>query len=207
MWAAQQRNLTNQGTFEVFASLALFMIAVVGGIGYVSGALLAGIFLSVLQRGHARTSSPSSATTTRRSIGCSRTCSRNFTKYVGPALIGIGLGKNPSGIANQIMEGFGRAPKGQDSALPCGSASSSPCGSRLARRHRQLDVHGRSRSSWRSLRPGSSPPSGTIKVADDLARRTTSRTTTWSASTVRSPSPTAIATTQSSASVPERSGN
>ncbi len=30
----------------------------------------------------------------------------NFTKFVGPALIGIGLGRNPSGIAQQIMDGF-----------------------------------------------------------------------------------------------------
>ncbi len=105
MWAAQQRNLTNQGTFQVFASLTLFMIAVVGGIGYVSGALLAGIFLSVLgvvmpeifkKLG---TDYPSLHWLFETGLG-------NFTKFVGPALVGIGLGKNPSGIANQIMEGF-----------------------------------------------------------------------------------------------------
>jgi branched-chain amino acid transport system permease protein len=105
LWAAQQRNLTNQGTFQVFASLTLFMIAVVGGIGYVSGALLAGIFLSVLSVvmpdifKKLATDYPTLDWFFETGLG-------NFIKFVGPALVGIGLGQNPSGIANQIMEGF-----------------------------------------------------------------------------------------------------
>jgi ABC-type branched-subunit amino acid transport system permease subunit len=105
MWAAQRRTLPNNADFDGFASLTLFMIAVVGGIGYVSGALLAGIFLSVLsvvmpnifdKLGH---DYPGLHWLFVTLLG-------NFSHYVGPALIGIGLGKNPSGIAQQIMDGF-----------------------------------------------------------------------------------------------------
>jgi branched-chain amino acid transport system permease protein len=105
MWACQQRTLANNNGFDGFNSLTLFMIAVVGGIGYVSGALLAGIFLSVLsvvgpnvlaKLGH---DYPSVHWLFVSVLG-------NFTKFVGPALVGIGLGKNPSGIAQQIMDGF-----------------------------------------------------------------------------------------------------
>ncbi len=105
MWAVQQRNLTNQGTFQVFASLTLFMIAVAAGIGYISGALLAGIMLSVLQ-----VVIPNVFTKLGQDYPSLHwlfeDVLHNFVKFVGPALIGIGLGKNPSGIANQIMEGF-----------------------------------------------------------------------------------------------------
>ena len=105
MWVAQQRTATGQGSFDVFAGLALFMIAVVGGIGYVSGALIAGIFLSVLSVVMPNiwlklgTDYPSLHWLFVSVFG-------NFTKFVGPALVGIGLGKNPSGIAQQIMDGF-----------------------------------------------------------------------------------------------------
>lgn len=105
MWAAQQRTLANNNGFDGFQSLTLFMIAVVGGIGYVSGALLAGIFLSVLSVVMPNiwhklgTDYPSLHWLFESVMG-------NFTKFVGPALIGIGLGKNPSGIAEQVMAGF-----------------------------------------------------------------------------------------------------
>ncbi len=105
MWASQQRTVSNNNGFDGFASLLLFMIAVVGGIGYVSGALLAGVFLSVLsvvmpnifdKLGH---DYPSLHWLFVTGLG-------NFTKFVGPALIGIGLGRNPNGIAQQVMDGF-----------------------------------------------------------------------------------------------------
>ena len=105
MWASQQRTLANNNNFDGFASLLLFMIAVVGGIGYVSGALLAGIFLSVLSvvmpNIFAKLGSdyPSLHWLFVTGIG-------NFTQFVGPAIIGIRLGRNPSGIAQQIMDGF-----------------------------------------------------------------------------------------------------
>ena len=105
MWAAQQRTVANNNNFDGFASLVLFMIAVVGGIGYVSGALLAGILLSVLsvvmpnifQKLGA--DYPSLHWLFVTGLG-------NFSKFVGPALVGIGLGRNPSGIAQQVMDGF-----------------------------------------------------------------------------------------------------
>jgi ABC-type branched-subunit amino acid transport system permease subunit len=104
MWAVQQRNITNQGTFQVFASLTLFMIAVAAGIGYISGALLAGLMLSVLQ-----VVIPNIFTklaTDYPSLEWLFDDLHNFVKYLGPALIGIGLAKNPSGIVSDIMEGF-----------------------------------------------------------------------------------------------------
>jgi branched-subunit amino acid ABC-type transport system permease component len=105
MWACQQRTLANNANFDGFTSLTLFLIAVVGGIGYVSGALLSGIFLSVLsvvgpnvlnKLGH---DYPSLHWLFVSTLG-------NFTKFVGPALVGIGLGRNPTGIAEQVMAGF-----------------------------------------------------------------------------------------------------
>ena len=105
MWAAQRRTLPNNADFDGFASLTLFMIAVVGGIGYVSGALVAGIFLSVLS-----VVMPNIFDKLGRDYASLHwlfvTVLGNFSHYVGPALIGIGLGKNPSGIAQQIMDGF-----------------------------------------------------------------------------------------------------
>ena len=105
MWACQQRTLANNNGFDGFQSLTLFLIAVVGGIGYVSGALLAGIFLSVLSvvgpnvLNKLGADYPGLHWLFVSTLG-------NFTKFVGPALVGIGLGKNPTGIAEQVMEGF-----------------------------------------------------------------------------------------------------
>jgi branched-chain amino acid transport system permease protein len=104
-WVGQQRTVVNSGSFDVFLGLALFMMAVVGGIGYVSGALLAGIFLAVLsivmpnifkQLG---SDFPSLHWLFVGVLG-------SFSKYLGPALLGIGLGKNPTGIAQQFIDGF-----------------------------------------------------------------------------------------------------
>lgn len=105
MWAAQQRQLSNQGSFDVFLSLSLFMLTVVGGIGYVSGALLAGVFASVLgvvlpDVFHKLATDYSTlAWLFEGTLG-------NFTKFLGPALLGIGLGRHPAGIASQIIEGL-----------------------------------------------------------------------------------------------------
>lgn len=105
MWAAERRTLPNNADFDGFQSLLLFMIAVVGGIGYVSGAFIAGVFLSVLSVvmpnvfDKLGSDYPSLHWLFVTVLG-------NFSHYVGPALVGIGLGKNPSGIAQQIMDGF-----------------------------------------------------------------------------------------------------
>jgi branched-subunit amino acid ABC-type transport system permease component len=114
MWSAQIRQVSNQDTFDVFNSLALFMLVVVGGIGYVSGALIAGLFLAVLSvimpnvLDKLGTDYASLHWLFVGVIG-------NFVKYVGPAMVGIGLGRNPTGIAENIMVGFRplrKAPEG-----------------------------------------------------------------------------------------------
>ncbi|HYN34366.1 MAG TPA: ABC transporter permease [Ilumatobacteraceae bacterium] len=105
MWAAQQRTVASNNNFDGFASLLLFMIAVVCGIGYVSGALLAGVFLSVLSL---------AIPNVFEKLGSDYeslhwlfvTGLGNFAKFIGAALIGIRLARNPSGIAQQVMDGF-----------------------------------------------------------------------------------------------------
>lgn len=114
MWAAQMRTVPNNSNFDGFSSLLLFMIAVVGGIGYVSGALVAGMFLSVLS-----VVMPDIFSMLGREVPSLHWLFvgviGNFTKFVGPAMVGIQLGKNPSGIAQQVMDGFrplARVPRG-----------------------------------------------------------------------------------------------
>lgn len=105
MWAAQQRTISNSGTFGVFASLALFMLAVVGGIGYVSGALIAGVFFSVLGV---------VLPNVFEKLGADYphlhwlfvSVLGDFSQYVSVAFIGIGLGKNPSGVAQDLIDAY-----------------------------------------------------------------------------------------------------
>ncbi len=105
MWAAQQRTIANSTYFDGFYSLLLFMMAVVGGIGYVSGAFVAGVALVLLGAVMPNiliklgTDYPSLHWLFVTLLG-------SFSKFLGPALIGIRLGKHPSGIAQQIMDGF-----------------------------------------------------------------------------------------------------
>lgn len=105
MWASQQRTVANSTYFDGLQSLSLFMVAVVGGIGYVSGALVAGAALIVVSVvipticDKLGADYPSAYWFFVTVVG-------NFSGFVGPALIGIGLGKNPSGIAQQVMDTF-----------------------------------------------------------------------------------------------------
>ena len=140
MWAAQQRNLTNQGTFQVFASLTLFMIAVVGGIGYVSGALLAGMFLSVLS-----VVMPNVFT----KLGADYPTLEwffvdvlgNFTKFVGAGPRGHRAGQEPERHRQPDHGGLRRAAEGAHRHRRVGGAAGRCLGARLARRHRELDLH------------------------------------------------------------------
>lgn len=104
MWAAQIRTASN-ARFDSFLSLSLFMLAVVGGIGYVSGALVAGLSLAV-----ASVVLPEMFTELGERFetfhwlfasGIGR-----FAQYVAIALAGIGLARNPSGIVQNIVDGF-----------------------------------------------------------------------------------------------------
>jgi branched-subunit amino acid ABC-type transport system permease component len=98
-----QLGSVNLDRFDIFLSLAVLLITVVGGIGYASGALFAGVL-----------------------FGCSFLAMQNtLTKLgqdyksleavfgflvsavsVGPATIGITMGKNPSGAVSDIVEGL-----------------------------------------------------------------------------------------------------
>jgi len=104
LWAAQIRTTSNT-RFDTFLSLSLFMLTVIGGVGYVSGALFAGLSLAVLsvvlpeiflglgdrfETFHWLFSS---------GIG-------RFSQYLAIALAGIGLARNPSGIVQTIVDGF-----------------------------------------------------------------------------------------------------
>ena len=100
---AAQIGTVNSDRFDIFLSLALMMITVVGGIGYVSGALFAGIFLiafiealNLLLKKFALDYS---------------TLEAIFMFFVSavtvlPATIGITMGKNPSGAVSDIAEGM-----------------------------------------------------------------------------------------------------
>jgi branched-chain amino acid transport system permease protein len=87
-------------TYIIFVSLTLVMLTVVGGIGNVAGALLGGVlagcgFLAI--------------TSTLQNLysahGGPWLFLANFST-VTPALIGVALGRNPSGSIGQIVDGF-----------------------------------------------------------------------------------------------------
>ena len=80
------------------------MLTVVGGIGYVSGALFGGIIYAcafiVMGDFWGKLA---------EDWGSFRwlfTFLQDFFLLLGPALAGIGLGRNPSGVASQIFDGF-----------------------------------------------------------------------------------------------------
>lgn len=104
LWAAQARTVDN-AKFDLFLGLSLFLLAVVGGIGYVGGALIAGLILAVLS-----IVSPDLFNNLGDDVPQLRwlfvDVIGNFNKFVGVALVGIGLAKNPSGIAQQVFDSF-----------------------------------------------------------------------------------------------------
>jgi branched-chain amino acid transport system permease protein len=89
--------------FELFGSLSLFMLTVVGGIGYVSGGLMGGVLMGVAFV---------AMHDTLKKLGT------DFDAFEGlfdllsdlstllPATIAITLGKNPSGAVSDIVHGF-----------------------------------------------------------------------------------------------------
>jgi branched-chain amino acid transport system permease protein len=86
---ATQLSAITPSNFDFFSGLPIFMMVVVGGAGYVGGALFAGVglqgFLPLMVR-----------------------LWPSFAKFttITPGLIGISLGKQPSGAAPQFSEGF-----------------------------------------------------------------------------------------------------
>lgn len=90
-------------TFGIMASLALVMLVVVGGIGYLSGALFGGVMSGVgfvLLVG------------TFNDLAIDQPQAATFFKLlgnvvmVGTALIGMGVGKTPSGSVQGIFDGY-----------------------------------------------------------------------------------------------------
>jgi branched-chain amino acid transport system permease protein len=102
LYAAQLQSVTPE-RFILFTSLALFMLTVVGGIGYTSGALFGGVLLAV-----SAVAVPDSFTKLGNDYpsfdGIFDWLAR-FTTLL-PAIIGINLGKNPSGAVSDIVRGF-----------------------------------------------------------------------------------------------------
>jgi branched-subunit amino acid ABC-type transport system permease component len=93
----------NVDRFDIFLSLSLLMLTVVGGIGYVSGALFGGILLGV---GFAAISN------TFTKLGTDHVTLRGLFEFlkdfvsVLPATIGVTMAKNPSGAVHDIVTNF-----------------------------------------------------------------------------------------------------
>jgi hypothetical protein len=94
----------NLDRFDIFLSLSLLMLTVVGGIGYVSGALVGGILFGVffvaLQN-------------TFDKLGADYTDLEGFFEFLArlttvlPALLGVSIGRNPTGAVERILVDFG----------------------------------------------------------------------------------------------------
>lgn len=102
--ASNLRAIQEDAPFTVFEGLALFMLTVVGGVGYISGALIGGILYGTafLVMGDFW----SKLSTDWESFDWLFTFVHDFFLFLGPAVAGIGLGRNSNGIAAQIFEGF-----------------------------------------------------------------------------------------------------
>jgi branched-subunit amino acid ABC-type transport system permease component len=100
---AAQIGTVNSDRFDILLSLSLMMITVVGGIGYISGALFAGIFLIALVQ--------MLDLTLKKFAVDYASLEAIFMFFVSavtvlPATIGITMGKNPSGAVSDIVEGL-----------------------------------------------------------------------------------------------------
>jgi hypothetical protein len=92
----------NDTSYIIFISLALVMLTVVGGIGSVAGALMGGVLA-----GTAFTALTSTFTNLSTDAGGGGFWSvmANLS-LVAPALVGISLGRNPSGAVSQIVASY-----------------------------------------------------------------------------------------------------
>jgi branched-subunit amino acid ABC-type transport system permease component len=89
----------NANTFIIFVSLALVMLTVVGGIGNVAGALMGGILAGTAFQ--ALTSTFQNLSTDHGGGGFWSVAAN--LSLVAPALIGVSLGRNPSGAVPDIV--------------------------------------------------------------------------------------------------------
>jgi hypothetical protein len=93
----------NTNTFIIFVSLLLVMLTVVGGIGSVAGALMGGVLAGV---------GFEAITTTFQNLAMEHGNGGGFWNVmanlalVAPAVIGVSLGRNPSGAVPQIVASY-----------------------------------------------------------------------------------------------------
>ena len=92
----------NANTYIIFISLALVMLTVVGGIGNVAGALMGGILAGTAFQ--ALTSTFSNLSTDAGGGGFWSVMAN--LSLVAPALIGVSLGRNPSGAVPDIVAAY-----------------------------------------------------------------------------------------------------
>jgi branched-subunit amino acid ABC-type transport system permease component len=98
-----QLGSVNIDRFDIFLSLSLLMLTVVGGIGYVSGGLAGGIILGVAFAAISNTFVKLGAD--HASLKGLWDFGKNFTTVM-PATIGITMAKNPSGFVHDIVTNF-----------------------------------------------------------------------------------------------------
>ncbi|MCU1393846.1 MAG: inner-rane translocator [Ilumatobacteraceae bacterium] len=101
---AQQSGAVTADRFSLFESLSLFMLVVVAGVGYVSGGFVGGLMYGAV------------FFVGQNIFGKLQTDYHSFHGIfhwlgdaivrIGPATIGIGLGRNPSGFVNDIFVGY-----------------------------------------------------------------------------------------------------
>jgi hypothetical protein len=100
---SSQLGSVNLDRFDIFLSLSLLMLTVVGGIGYVSGALFGGILLGVgfvaIQDTFTKLGADHATLNTVFAFLATLTT-------VLPAIMGVGLGRNPSGAVHDIGEAY-----------------------------------------------------------------------------------------------------
>jgi branched-chain amino acid transport system permease protein len=89
-------------TFIIFISLALVMLTVVGGIGSVAGALMGGILAGTAFQ--ALTTTFTNLSTDHGGGGFWNVLAN--LSLVAPALIGVSLGRNPSGAVPEIVDRY-----------------------------------------------------------------------------------------------------
>ncbi|HEX6569702.1 MAG TPA: ABC transporter permease [Acidimicrobiales bacterium] len=94
----------NLDRFDIFLSLSLLMLTVVGGIGYVSGALFGGIAAGVLFV---------ALQNTFDKLGADHADLEGLFEFLAnltlvlPALMGVSIGRNPTGAVERILVDFG----------------------------------------------------------------------------------------------------
>jgi branched-subunit amino acid ABC-type transport system permease component len=100
---AQALGSVTADNFSIFISLSLMVLTVVFGIGYVSGALLGGIMAGV---GFAVVVATFNNLAEHHNSLHGLYATLAHIAAVSPALIGIGVGRNPSGVVHDLIEGY-----------------------------------------------------------------------------------------------------